>query len=211
MHATWITWIQICLINSKMAKYYSIFVRMLFNIRFEGEYLKLSIFALPTIWLRLQRYSLRQRISKQDPALPIFDSDTCQVRLGDLSCLGGRYCSTVMLIIHADDLDHNLISEWAIRHWCLEQRYNSWGHSTHEANTSRIPCLVCTIWSRTISCSLTVKPCLGGQDIKLIVRKDVSFKPRDDICTKGRRHFQMPLKLTFSRPCERHFNVTNGH
>ena len=42
MHVTRITWIKIRLINSKMAKYYSIFARMLFDIRFEVEYLDLE-------------------------------------------------------------------------------------------------------------------------------------------------------------------------
>ena len=28
--------------------------------------------------------------------------------------------------------------------------------------------------------------------------------------SKRRRHYQMPSKVTISRPCDRHFNVTNG-
>ena len=30
------------------------------------------------------------------------------------------------------------------------------------------------------------------------------------IATKGRRHHQMPSKVTISRPRDRHFNVKNG-
>ena len=44
--------------NSKMAEYYSIFARMLFNIRF----------AYYSTWIPELRYSPRQRIWKWDPA-----------------------------------------------------------------------------------------------------------------------------------------------
>ena len=30
------------------------------------------------------------------------------------------------------------------------------------------------------------------------------------IC-KGRHDYQLPSKRPFSRPCDRHFNITNGH
>ena len=42
LHVTRIRRIKICLNNLKMAKYYLIFARMLFNIRFEVEYLDLE-------------------------------------------------------------------------------------------------------------------------------------------------------------------------
>ena len=80
MHVTQIRQIKIRLINSKMAKYYSIFAPMLldirFNIRFEVEYFDLQpsffCFAYYSTQVTEVCYSLRRRISKRDPASPIF-------------------------------------------------------------------------------------------------------------------------------------------
>ena len=64
--------------NSEMAEFYSIFVQMLFDIRFDVEYFDLKPSFLWSVyystWIIEVCDSPRGRISNRDPDSPMFDS-----------------------------------------------------------------------------------------------------------------------------------------